>query len=179
MKMFAIMAGMLMVIGAFAGLSYGLVGDESDANADTDRDGLKNGQEFLYGTDPLDPDSDGAGCYDGWEIWYENHRATELGAYHFDPNAGSDEGVVADMYNLIMVRDGDANVAVNDPDGDGWNNFHEFLVGSDPTNPNTDGDGYQLDSSDPDPLISTNPSTGGGDGNGGGGSGIGEAVVFA
>jgi hypothetical protein len=206
MKRFAWFAGVLMLASCFAGLAIGLDPlDDADADADPDRDGLKNADEFTFGLDPNDPDSDGAGAYDGWEIWYETHRAlrdVETGEeyiaadYHFDGNCIADEGVVANPDNLIQVRDSDANALVNDPDGDGWNNLHEFLVGSDPTNPNTDGDSYTEDASDPDPLVSNDDHDGGGgmgceegdcggqgdgQGNGGGGSGAGEgmAVIFA
>jgi uncharacterized membrane protein YgcG len=180
MKKFAIFAGLLMVTIAFAGLGAALDPlDKADAKADPDRDGLKNFEEFMYGTDPTNPDSDGAGCYDGWEVWYDNHRAvTSDGVeiisekYHYDANDASDEGKVANVHTLIQVRDGDANVNVNDPDNDGWNNYHEFLVGSDPTNPNTDLDSFSLDSADPDPLIANEGGDGPG-GNGGPGSGQG------
>ena len=35
---------------------------------DTDRDGLGERSEFAYGTDPDDPDTDGDGCEDGFEV---------------------------------------------------------------------------------------------------------------
>jgi hypothetical protein len=183
-RKFAIFVSLLMIIGSCMGAAYALDPlDDADADADPDRDGLSNAQEFVYGTDPTNPDSDGAGAYDGWEIWYEYHRAIDSGAneyvsagYHFDANSMQDEGVVENVHTLLQVRDNDASVNVNDPDNDGWNNLHEFWVGSDPTNPNTDGDCYDTDSVDPDPLISN-----GGietpderpQGNGGGGSGVG------
>jgi hypothetical protein len=186
MKKFAMLAGLMMVAGCFMGLAYGLDPlDNADANADPDRDGLENWMEYNYASDPNDPDTDAAGAYDGWEVWYETHRAVDADAceyidvnYHFDPNNAVDEGVVANTVNLIQVRDSDANKLTNDPDGDGWNNLHEFLVGTDPTNPNTDGDMYPEDSADPDPLVSNDDHTGGG-GNGGPGSGVGEAVAHA
>ena len=200
-KMVLLVSLVVMVVGPF---SRGLAQNPAngiDPKADTDRDGLTNLQEYQWGTDPNNPDSDGGGAYDGWEVWYETHRAVDLKThtpyisadFHFDPNSAKDEGVVNKQY-LVQVMDQDANKLVNDPDGDGWNNLHEFLVGTDPTNPNTDGDQYK-DSADPDPLLSNGNGhfasnciqddhpTGSGDdrygnsdnqhgGNGGGGSGM-------
>jgi len=40
-----------------------------------------------------------------------------------------------------------------DSDNDGWNNFRELLEGTNPLDPNTDGDFYPLDSTDPHPLV--------------------------
>ncbi len=40
----------------------------ADASADPDRDGLPHMAEFTNGTDPWDPDTDGDGLQDGWEI---------------------------------------------------------------------------------------------------------------
>lgn len=184
----SIFVSLLMIIGSFSGLALALDPlDDADADADPDRDGLNNAQEFVYGTDPTDPDSDGGGALDGWEVWYDQHRAVDIdgfplisSAYHFDANGPMDEGVVVNVNMLIQVRDNDASVNVNDPDRDGWNNYHEYIVGSDPTNPNTDQDCYDLDSADPDPLV----SNGGIDtpedrpnGNGGGGSGEGVGLA--
>lgn len=181
-----------------------------DPKADDDKDGLTTVQELTYGTDPTDPDTDGGGAYDGWEVWYETHRATDKNGdpliakdYHFDPNVAWDEGVVDMSHDLLLLMDRDASLTINDPDGDGWNNHHEFLVGTDPTNPNTDGDAFIRDSTDPDPLVdngdgefstncvqddhptghpvesASNSNSAHSGGNGGGGSGVGEAVLMA
>jgi Mg-chelatase subunit ChlD len=40
----------------------------SDAGLDNDRDGLKNSEEFFYGTHPFDPDTDKGGESDGSEV---------------------------------------------------------------------------------------------------------------
>lgn len=187
----SLFVSLLMIFGGMAGAVLALDPlNDQDADADPDRDNLSNAEEYVYATDPNDPDTDGAGCYDGWEVWYDYHRAVKVNSgtpiisddYHFDPNDGSDEGVVDNLMILLQVRDADANRWTNDPDNDGWNNLHEFLVGSDPTNPNTDGDVYPDDSTDPNPLVSdgTDHEQDWEDdhpGNGGGGSGEGEGLA--
>jgi hypothetical protein len=159
-KLMLVVCLAVMVLGP---CTHGLAQSTSngiDPKADMDKDGLTNVQEYLWGTDLNDPDSDAGGAYDGWEAYYETHRASDPKTqttyiseiYHFDPNSAMDEGVVNKQY-LLQVMDQDAAILVNDPDGDGWNNLHEFLVGTDPTNPNSDSDQYK-DSSDPDPIVS-------------------------
>ncbi|MDD4341790.1 MAG: hypothetical protein PHO14_06100, partial [Kiritimatiellae bacterium] len=69
-------------------------------NPDTDGDGLSDYDEVkVYGTDPLDPDTDGDGLPDGWEMQHgfdplsDGGLAHELVAHwNFDENGG---GVVA------------------------------------------------------------------------------------
>lgn len=51
-------------------------------------------------------------------------------------------------YGLNPVDSSDAH---QDSDGDGLDNLSEFVLGTDPTNPDTDGDGF-LDQYDTDPL---------------------------
>ena len=151
----------VLLLLSFCGLAEGLVPSVGfDADGDPDRDGLTNAEEQRWGTDPLDPDSDGGGCPDGWEVWYEEHRAVDdagdcymCKGFHFDPNSDVDDGTVASFYPLIQVRDLDPDVHVDDPDNDGWTNHHEFLVGTDPTDPNTDDDSWAEDAWDPDPLV--------------------------
>lgn len=81
--------------------------------ADTDVDGLSDGQEALVGTSPAKADTDGDGLPDGWEV---QHGLNPLSA---DGN------------------DGDAG----DPDGDGVDNLNEYELGTDPNLLDTDGDG--------------------------------------
>ena len=179
MKMTATVLGIVMVCASMMTAVYAMDPlSKEGTETDTDRDGLTNLLEFQWSTDPNNPDSDNGGAYDGWEVTFETARAEGPNGkfiadnYHFNPNDGSDEGIVSNVANLVQVRDGDANSNVNDPDGDGWNNFHEYLVGSDPTNPNTDHDHFTEDSSDPNPLVSDDQGEGG-DGNGCGPAGCG------
>lgn len=81
--------------------------------ADTDGDGIPDGQEAASGTGPMAPDSDGDGLLDGWE---QTH-----GLDPADPN-------------------GD-NGASGDPDNDGVPNLDEQERNTDPHNSDSDGDG--------------------------------------
>jgi uncharacterized repeat protein (TIGR02543 family) len=100
---------------------------------DDDGDGYTNWKEYLHGTDPKNPDTDGDGFTDGWEV---------------------DNG-----YNPLDSSD---PAPSGDEDDDGLTNHEESLLGTDPTNHDTDGDGFSdkwevdngfnpLDSSDPAP----------------------------
>ncbi|MFX0005648.1 MAG: SdrD B-like domain-containing protein, partial [Candidatus Hermodarchaeota archaeon] len=82
-------------------------------NPDTDGDGLSDGEEVnTYGTDPLESDTDGDGMNDGWEVLYNPT---------LDPNNPDDD--------------------ILDPDSDLLTNFEEYGLNTNPTNPDTDGDG--------------------------------------
>jgi hypothetical protein len=117
-------------------------------DADTDDDGLSDGDEVnVHGTDPLDPDTDDDGLSDGDEV---NVHGTDP----LDPDT-DDDG----------LSDGDeVNVHGTDPldpdtDDDGLSDGDEVNVhGTDPLDPDTDDDGLSdglevalgLDPLDPD-----------------------------
>lgn len=73
---------------------------KGDATGDIDRDGINNTVEAQKKTSAFDPDTDGDGMPDGWEVQYAIGNAT-TGKPILDP-----------------LYPGDAN---QDPDNDGWN----------------------------------------------------------
>jgi Bacterial TSP3 repeat len=93
--------------------------------ADSDRDGLLDSFEAALGTDPNDSDTDGDGLGDGQE-W----------TYGTDPTqADSDPHYPGDDHDLATYRDSDH---------DGLDDIVELQVtGTDPFNPDTDGDGLK------------------------------------
>src|SRR3989344_4399873 len=176
LKAVAIASALLMLLGPAAAMDPT---DGSDAKQDTDHDGLNNAGEFQYGTDPNDSDTDSDLTDDGWEVhfrgvWLQKNPSA-VNPLPFNPtrsDAGSmsASAIAAAKQNptsLYLWRDSDVD-GLNDPDGDGWNNLHEFLAGTDPTSKDTDGDKLD-DAVDYNPLIpdaqgSTNPGGTGGDG---------------
>ena len=68
-KKMAILVSLMMVASAGTALAWG-PNDPTDGKADPDGDRLGNLKEFRLGTNPLKPDTDGGGCWDGWEFLY-------------------------------------------------------------------------------------------------------------
>ena len=89
--------------------------------ADTDGDGLIDGQEQSIGTNPLQTDTDGDGMNDGWE------RRHVGDGFDSTVNNATDNN-----------PDNDLNA---DPDGDGLANQQEAEAGTSPASSDTDGDG--------------------------------------
>ena len=69
MKKIALLVCLMMVTSSGMALAWG-PNDPTDALADPDGDKLGNLLEYRLGTNPLNPDSDGGGCWDGWEHLY-------------------------------------------------------------------------------------------------------------
>ncbi len=95
----------------FYHLTDGLHPTIPDSNLDVDGDGKTSLQEYTYGTDPTNEDTDGDRIPDGWEIDHDD---------------------IVDPF----VKDSD-----DDPDEDGLINFWEWHQNGEPDNPDTDGDG--------------------------------------
>lgn len=126
--------------------------------ADTDGDGLTDGQEInSYKTDPTNPDTDGDGYSDKVEV---QNGADPLNAA--DPKFTDKDGDGLTDELEIFVYFTDPNRA--DTDGDGLTDGDEVhIYGTDPTNPDTDGDGVndgtEVNVTHTDPTV---PSFGGG-----------------
>ncbi|MDO6493074.1 Ig-like domain-containing protein [Cellulophaga sp. 2_MG-2023] len=121
--------------------------------SDCDNDGLTNSQEATIGTDPFNPDSDNDGLLDGDEV--------TLGT---DPNNPDTDGdtildgqEVTDNTNPLDDCDSINGVPLDDTDCDmdGLTNAQEADLGTDPFNPDSDGDlildGKEVDD-ETDPL---------------------------
>lgn len=93
------------------------------ANGDADGDRIPNGEEQDYGTDPLNPDTDGDGLWDGEEVYDE----------HTDPlNPDSDSDLLNDGKE---VKTYDTNPLKPDTDGDTCKDGAEVSQGTDPLDP--------------------------------------------
>ena len=108
---------------------------------DSDGDGLDDLQEYLRGTNPLNPDTDGDGIPDGQEVALGFNAlladldgdglsdGVELNTYHTDPaNADTDGDGIKDG---VEVAKGASPNAV-DTDNDGFNDALEIIQGYNP-----------------------------------------------
>ncbi|TVZ09508.1 CHU domain-containing protein [Cellulophaga sp. RHA_52] len=121
--------------------------------SDCDNDGLTNAEEATIGTDPFNPDSDNDGLLDGDEV--------TLGTDPNNPDTDGDSILdgqeVTDNTNPLDDCDsnGGTPLDASDCDMDGLTNAQEAALGTDPFNPDTDGDlildGKEVDD-ETDPL---------------------------
>jgi outer membrane protein OmpA-like peptidoglycan-associated protein len=101
----------------------------SDAD-DDDNDGLTNGEERRYGTDPENPDTDGDGLKDGEEV--KRYRTNPL-------RQDTDGDGLRDGDEVLNYK---TDPAKYDTDGDGLPDGEEILkYKTDPLKDDTDGDG--------------------------------------
>jgi len=134
--------------------------DPLDLITDPDSDELSNLDEYLNGTDPQNPDTDGDGMLDGYEVennldplvddsledpdndGLTNGEEVALGT---DPNRSDTDGDgMPDGWEVAHALDPtDPSDGTADPDGDGLDNTNEYLNQTDIGNPDTDGDGLQ------------------------------------
>ena len=110
------------------------------AGRDSDEDGLPDRMEqTLYGTDHNNPDTDGDGLEDGWEV-----------ANGLDPlDSGEPDNRDIENTNADGEDAGEQNETFPDPDNgpygdpdrDGLTNEQEAAIGTNPTASDSDGDG--------------------------------------
>ncbi len=136
---------------------------------DTDGDGLDDGEEIGLGTDPLAQDTDGDGLPDGWEVAHGLNPRSALGddGANGDPDGDgltNAEEFARNMHPRALDTDGDGlpddwevryqldptsptgdDGPDGDPDMDNLDNLTEFLLGANPRNADTDGDGLPDD----------------------------------
>ncbi len=114
--------------------------DQPQQPVDSDGDGINDGDEAGYGTDPNQLDTDFDGLSD----------AEELFQYSTDPTSLDTDGDGLDDYEEIFTYGTNPNMF--DSDGDGLQDGEELSTyQTDPTNPDTDGDGAP-DGQDEEPL---------------------------
>lgn len=123
-------------------------------NADTDGDGLKDGEEIQkYNTDPLNDDSDNDDLKDGEEV--KSHRTSpvkadtdddglndfaEVVTYKTNPLKADTDGDLLSDYDEVKTYKTDPNKA--DTDDDGLSDGDEInTYKTDPNKADTDGDG--------------------------------------
>ena len=101
------------------------VNDPSDAQLDSDNDGLTNAEEAALGTDPLNVDSDGDGYSDYAEVNLHNTNPA---------SSDSDSDGMTDKWEKQFGLDPSVDDAIDDLDGDSYSNITEFKAGTEPNN---------------------------------------------
>lgn len=104
--------------------------------ADTDGDGLRDGEERARGTDPLRPDTDGDGMPDGWEVT-NLCTPTDASDGTWDPDGDG-------LDNRSEYMHG-SNPWLSDTDGDGVSDGDEAGRGADPLRRDDGGWGPSAD----------------------------------
>ncbi len=134
----------------------------SDPTAtDTDADGLPDAQEAALGTSLNNPDSDGDGLLDGWEVSNSLNPLSAVG------NDGADRDIDNDTLTNIQEQEAGSNPRNADTDNDGLSDSDEVEAGTNPALADTDHDGLSdglEDSIDTNPLQPDSDSDGMNDG---------------
>jgi len=141
--------------------------DPSDDDPDPDNDGVPTWQEVLLGTDPLDADTDGDGLSDGEEL------SPGQDGWVTDPlDADSDDDGLSDGEEGVLGADGYITNPTNpDTDGDGLSDGLEVGAVGVPASV-SDGQGISVGGTGPgfvpdsDPTTTTDPTNPDTDGGG-------------
>lgn len=131
--------------------------DATDAALDPDVDGLSNLQEFQNDADPAQADTDGDGLLDGEEV-HEHNTSPILP--DSDGDLISDDYEIKHGLDPLDPLD-----ALQDADGDGVENLYEYQLGTDPNNSNSVEHPIEFlfesfESGVPDTWVSTMPEGG-------------------
>jgi hypothetical protein len=105
---------------------------------DSDGDGLSDTMERTIGTDPSRVDTDGDGFGDGIEV-YAGTNPLDPKSFPGDANHNG----LPDAWEIKYFNNTTNIDPLADPDHDGCNNLCEAAHGTDPNNPDTDGDGIK------------------------------------
>ena len=103
------------------------------SNGDADSDGLNDKGEFLAGSDPTNPDTDGDTISDGAEVV----------SWRSDPTKKDSDGDGLEDNTEIAEDPFLTDPASADSDEDGLDDGEEIALGTDPSNPDSDGDSYE------------------------------------
>jgi len=145
--------------------------EEVFPGGDSDNDTLTNIEEYNRGTDPTNPDTDGDGMPDGWEVAYglnpknptdgtetlnpDGTPAADLDGDGLSNRAEYDFGSRPDRISTALDGFSDAwrqrwnlnPLAALDPgvdaDEDGLTNGEEYTLGTNPNVKDSDGDGFE------------------------------------
>ena len=154
-KRMAILAGTLLLAVSFFGMVSAIDPlDGNDSYLDPDHDGVSNVQEFEWGSDPNNPDSDNDGLPDGWEILYGRGTGGLSGLDPMDPTDANDDSDWITVNQIPAEQDSQGLYT-----GLPYTNYDEYFRRNadnvwSPTNPlngDTDSDG-RLDPDDAYPL---------------------------
>jgi hypothetical protein len=115
--------------------------DQNSGNGpDADGDGLSDSFEHAIGTDAHDNDTDNDHYGDGIEV-HAGTNPLDPNSFPYDANNdGIPDSFVNYYFTNTTVGQGLGDPTA-DPDDDGCNNLCEAAHGTDPNNPDTDGDG--------------------------------------
>ncbi len=112
--------------------------------ADTDGDGLDDGEEYMgYGTNPLDTDSDDDTYSDGEEVDAGSDPLDASSVPYVEPDTDGDG--LSDAYEMATGSSASSaycDYTKADTDGDGLNDYEEVVIhGTNPNAQDTDEDG--------------------------------------